>query len=204
MRNRVIGSLIILVIWIILVLTNNIYWFDDWIYNFFFFLKSEGLTSVMKIITAFSNVKIMIGLSIISLFSLIWKRKESLYMVGTLGCSTIINLILKNIFRRDRPLHYRFIEESGFSFPSGHAMGSTAFYGSIIVMIKNSKIDKKLKYIINSLLGLLIFLIGISRIYLGVHYPSDIVGGWIVGFILLNILDYIVRSQNESINNRSK
>lgn len=204
MRNRIIGSILLLVIWIILVLTDNIYWFDNLIYDFLFKLKSDGLTNVMKVITAFSNVKIMVILTLLSLFGLIWKRKESIYIIGTLGLSTILNLGLKNIIRRDRPLHFRFIDETGYSFPSGHAMGSMAFYGSIMIIVKNSNLAKKYKYIINGFLGLLIFLIGISRIYLGVHYPSDIVGGWIVGFILLNIIDYIVRSQNESINNRSK
>ncbi len=204
MRSRIIGSIIFLIIWTILVLTNNIAWFDDLVYNFIYSLKSDSLTSVMKVITSFSNVKIMIVLTLLSLLGLIWKRKESIYLVATLGLSTTINLILKNIIRRDRPLHFRFIEETGFSYPSGHAMGSIAFYGSIIVIIKNSNIDKKYKYIINSILGLLIISIGISRIYLGVHYPSDIVGGFTIGFILLNILDYVIRRENEKLNNRSK
>ena len=82
-------------------------------------------------------------------------------------------------------------------------MGSMAFYGSIIVIVKNLKIDKKYKYIINSILGFIILMVGISRIYLGVHYPSDILGGWLISFILLNILDYIIRRENESANNRS-
>ena len=204
MRNRIIVSIVLLVIWIILVLTNNTYWFDNLVYDFLISLKSTYLTSIMRVITALSNVQIMIGLAIILLLCLIWKRKESIYIIVTLGCSTIINLIFKNIIARERPDHLRLIEETGYSFPSGHAMGSMAFYGSLIVIIKNSKLAKKYKYIINILLGLLIFLIGISRIYLGVHYPSDIIGGWFIGFILLNILDYIVRRENESFNNRSK
>ena len=204
MRNRIIVSLILLIIWGYLVLTNNTIWFDDAVYNFLISFKNDSLTSIMKVITALSGVEVMIVLSILSLFGLIWKRKESFYVVGTLGVSTIINLILKNIIRRDRPITLRLIEETGYSFPSGHAMGSMAFYGSIIVLIKNSKLDKKYKYLINCLLSLIIFLIGISRIYLGVHYPSDILGGWIIGFILLNGLCLIIRRENESTNNRSK
>ena len=192
MKKRVIIALILFIIWSILVITNNVSWFDNWVYDALISMKSDGLTTFMKIVTAASNVKVMIVLAGISLLTLIWKRKESLYMVGTLGLSTIINLILKNIIRRDRPLHLRLVEESGFSFPSGHAMGSSAFYGSIIVLIKHSKLDKKYKYLSYIFLSLLIFLIGISRIYLGVHYPSDIIGGWLIGFVLLNILDYLL------------
>ena len=204
MRNRVVVSLIFLIMWTILVLTNNVGWFDDLVYDFVYGLKCDNLTSFMRIITSFSSVKVMVLLTALSLIGLIWKRKESIYLVTTLGISTIINLVLKNIIRRDRPSHEWLVEESGFSNPSGHAMGSMAFYGSIIVIVKNSKIDKKYKYIIYGIIGLLIFMIGISRVYLGVHYPSDIISGWIIGFILLNILDYMIRRENEKLNNRSK
>ena len=204
MRNRVVISLLFLIVWTVLILTDNVGWFDDLVYDFVYSLKSDSLTSVMKIITSFSSVKLMALLTALSLVGLIWKRKESIYLVTTLGISTIINLLLKNIIRRDRPLHEWLVEESGFSNPSGHAMGSMAFYGSIIVIVKNSKIDKKYKYLIYGILGFLIFMIGISRVYLGVHYPSDIISGWIIGFILLNILDYMIRRENEKLNNRSK
>lgn len=204
MRNRIVVSLLFLIIWTVLILTDNVGWFDNLVYDFVYSLKGDGLTNFMKIITSFSSVKVMALLTALSLIGLIWKRKESIYLVTTLGISTIINLILKNIIRRDRPSHEWLVEETGFSNPSGHAMGSMAFYGSIIVIVKNSKIDKKYKYVIYCLFGLLIFMIGISRVYLGVHYPSDIISGWLVGFILLNLLDYMIRRENEKLNNRSK
>ena len=203
MRNRIIVCLILLGIWTILVLINNIDWFDSLVYDLVSSFRSDGMTSVMKIFTSFCDVKIIVFLSIISLLSLIWKRKESLYIVGTLGVAVTINLIFKNIFLRERPLNLRLIEETGFSYPSGHAMASMAFYGAILIIVNNLMIDKKYKYIISSILITIIFLVGISRVYLGVHYPSDIVGGWLISFVLLNILDYIIRRINESINNRS-
>lgn len=203
MRNRIIICILALVLWTILVLTNSIEWFDSTVYETITLIKSDGMTNVMKIFTSFCDVKIMVILSLISLLGLICKRKEPIYLVGTLGLATILNLGLKNIFTRERPTILRLIEETGFSYPSGHAMGSMAFYGSIIVIVKNLKIDKKYKYIINSILGFIILMVGISRIYLGVHYPSDILGGWLISFILLNILDYIIRRENESANNRS-
>ena len=203
MRNRIIICILALFLWTILVLTDNIEWFDSIVYETITLIKSDRMTNVMKLFTSFCDVKLMVILSLISLLGLIWKRKESIYLVGTLGLATILNLGLKNIFTRERPTILRLIEETGFSYPSGHAMGSMAFYGSIIVIVKNLKIDKKYKYIINSILGFIILMVGISRIYLGVHYPSDILGGWLISFILLNILDYIIRRENESANNRS-
>ena len=93
MRNRVVVSLIFLIMWTILVLTNNVGWFDDLVYDFVYGLKCDNLTSFMRIITSFSSVKVMVLLTALSLIGLIWKRKESIYLVTTLGISTIINLV---------------------------------------------------------------------------------------------------------------
>ena len=206
MKKRVIICLIIFIIWISLIFTDNIGWFDNAVYNCLYSLKSDTFTNIMKIITALSNPVTIIILTGLSLVGLIWQYKKSLFLVGTIGGSTLLNVILKNIFRRARPEHYRFIEETGFSFPSGHAMGSMSFYGFFIILVLNSKLSKTYKYIISIILGLIIFLIGISRIYLGVHYPSDIVGGYLISFIWLNIVYELMRKVGiyESTNNRRK
>lgn len=203
MKNRVVISLIILIMWTILVLSGNISFFDNAIYEALISFKSDIFTNIMKVITFFSSVKLMIILGSISLLLLIFKRKESLYLLCSLSVSSIINLVFKNIIKRDRPTILRLIDETGYSYPSGHAMASMSFYGAIIVLVLNSNLEKKYKWLINIIFSILIFLIGISRIYLGVHYPSDIIGGWIIGFILLNILNEIIkRRKNESTNNR--
>ncbi len=203
MRNRVVISLILLIIWTILVLTNNTIWFDDLVYNFIISFKSEALTTIMVFITGFSNAKLLVILSLITLIALIWKRKEPLYIVGTLSFAVVLNQILKYLIRRPRPSHLRLITESGFSYPSGHAMASTAFYGAMVLLLLNSSINKKVKYLLSTTLIILIILIGISRIYLGVHYPSDIIGGWLISYLILHLL-ILVRSKYEGINNRSK
>ena len=193
MRNRVILAIILLIVLIILIITGYVSSFDNIVYNFIISFKNDRFTRIMKIITFLSSVKLMVILSLLSLIWLLFRKKEPLYILGTLCVSSLINVVFKNIFKRDRPNILRLIEETGYSFPSGHAMASMAFYGSIIVLTLNSKMEKKYKWIINIFLGILIFLIGMSRIYLGVHYPSDILGGWLIGFILLNILNEIIK-----------
>lgn len=85
------------------------------------------------------------------------------------------------------------VEESGYSFPSGHSFVSIAFYGFLIYLIINSKLKKQTKIVLSIVLASLILLIGISRIYLGVHYPSDVTAGFIGGAIYLMIFIEIVK-----------
>ena len=77
------------------------------------------------------------------------------------------------------------VKETGYSFPSGHSMAAISFYAFIIYLVFNSKLNKILKYIISIILSLLIVLIGISRVYLGVHNISDVIGAFMISFALL-------------------
>lgn len=190
MKKRLIISFIFLIIWTIFIKTNNTSWFDEPIYNFIISFKDYALTSVMRIISFFASAKWLIGICLVCLISLLWKKYYSLYLMCTLFFSTGCNLILKAILKRDRPSVLWLTNETGFSYPSGHAMASMAFYGAIMVLVKYSNVSSKKAVYIST--GILIFLIGVSRVYLGVHYPSDIIGGWIMGYIILCVLDYIV------------
>lgn len=189
MKNKFKQKIIILscifIIWTILVITNNLTLFDDKIYQFIISFQNDTLTNIMKVITSLANPLTIVSLCLISLLSLIWKYKASIYLIIVTIISTVFNFLTKNIVLRTRPDHLRLIEETGYSFPSGHAMGSIAFYGFIIFLLSKSKINKNLKIFLSVIIGLTIFLIGISRIYVGVHYPSDIIGGFLLGYIIL-------------------
>lgn len=189
MKNKFKQKIIILscifIIWTILVITNSLTLFDDKTYQFIISFQNETLTSIMKVITSFANPLTIVSLCLASLLSLIWKYKASIYLIIVTIISTVFNFLTKNIVLRNRPDHLRLIEETGYSFPSGHAMGSIVFYGFIIFLLSKSKINKYLKIFLSIIIGLTIFLIGISRIYVGVHYPSDIIGGFLLGYIIL-------------------
>ena len=106
--------------------------------------------------------------------------------------SVIINSVFKRIIRRERPIVLHLIEQTGFSFPSGHAMAAMSFYGFLIYLIAKSKFNTYTKVIYIFLLSTIILLVGISRIYLGVHYASDIIGGYLTSIIYMFIYIFAV------------
>ena len=156
-------------------------------------LRAESLTKIMGILTNFGGAYMLIGLAImITIFS---KNKKTAFIIDlNLIIITIFNLILKNIIQRPRPEGYRLIAESGYSFPSGHSMISMAFYGLIIYMIWKNMKNKKLRNIVCVLITILVILIGISRIYLGVHYASDVIGGFVVSIAYLIVYVSITKT----------
>ena len=95
--------------------------------------------------------------------------------------------MLKHIVQRPRPTEHRIIDESGYSFPSGHSMVSAAFYWFLIYLIYKNIKNKYLKCSLITVLSLLIIMIGTSRIYLGVHYTSDVLAGFLVAISYLII-----------------
>jgi len=120
----------------------------------------------------------------VALFYLIfksWKYVAQIAMVMVLAMSS--NLFLKQLINRARPDAEHLVTVETLSYPSGHAMIAMAFYGFLVYLVYQFKINKVLKFALMVFLVLLILSIGISRVYLGVHFPSDVAGGYIAGFI---------------------
>ena len=150
------------------------------------FLISDFATPIAKFITNFGGAIFLIIVTII-LFILIKNKKIGFSIISNLVIVTILNQLLKNILQRPRPNEFRIIEETGYSFPSGHSMVSMAFYGYLIYLIYIYVKNKYLKWTLIVLLSILICTIGISRIYLGVHYTSDVLGGFLISISYLVI-----------------
>lgn len=149
-------------------------------------MRNNILTSIFKVITNLGGVYCLIIIA--TLLTIFIKDKKIAFSIPlNLIIITILNLFLKNIVERPRPIGYRLIDETGYSFPSGHSMISAAFYGLIIYFIWKNVKNTKLKYVLCILLSILIVLIGISRIYLGVHYASDVLGGFTISIAYLII-----------------
>ena len=170
-------------------INNNI--IDKNVYNVVISFKSNIMTKIFKIITSFAGIEFMIIAIIIVL--LLKKLKHIRYLIIlNLINDVALNNILKFIFKRERPIDLMLIEESGYSFPSGHTMVATAFYGFIIYLIHKSNYSKKIKIILTSILTILIILIGISRIYLGVHYATDVIAGYLIAISYLIIFTHFI------------
>ena len=155
-------------------------------------LNLEYIIPIAKIITTLGSAAFLITISLgITLF--VKNKKIVLTIWLNLLIAPLINSFIKMIIQRPRPTEYRLIDEKGYSFPSGHSMVSMAFYGFLIYLIYKYVKNKKLKIISIILLGILIALIGISRIYLGVHYTSDVIGGYLISVSYLIIYIGIVK-----------
>lgn len=167
-------------------------------------LRNPFLTSIMKIITVLGNPETIIVICIITSI-LVFQKNKQLSMIISLNLImiTCINQILKEIIERPRPTGYRLLDINGYSFPSGHAMVSLAFYGLYIYLINKTIKNKKLKIFLNTILSVIIILIGISRIYLGVHYLSDILVGFFLSIIYLlavtNLLNKYIFNSSQNI-----
>ena len=147
-----------------------------------------------KYLTYFMRAVTILGSSIvICIFVMIRIKKKKIVTCICVNpiIIVVLNYILKNIVARKRPEEFFLIIEKGFSFPSGHSMVSTAFYGFFIYLLYKYYKDKK-KYILIGINIILIPLIMFSRVYLGVHYLSDIIAGCLISIIYLIIYIRII------------
>ena len=174
-----------------LVLKGNDIYVDEFIYSKIVLIINDRNTSIFKFITCLGSAYVVISLTILG-FILIKNKKYSLFMSINLISITLLQFILKNIYSRERPVGISLIEESGYSFPSGHSLTAMAFYGLLIYYIYKSNINKNKKIVLEILLSIIILLIGLSRVYLGVHFVTDVVGAFSFSICYLIIYTKII------------
>lgn len=155
-----------------------------------FKIRTPLLTKIFLIITNLGSPYVLIVLTLLSF--LLKNKKISFIITANLGLITIINQVLKFIVKRPRPSDLFLIVETGYSFPSGHSMVSLSFYGLLIYFIYKYFKNKKLKIFLITFLSLIIILIGISRVYLGVHFVSDVISGFLLSLSYLIIFIKVI------------
>lgn len=193
---------IVLIVFVIIaenVWQKELFDFDSTIYEFMMNHRSGALTTFMKIVTQLGGAIVLICACILSV-TFIKDKKCKITIPVNLVVITIINILLKEFFERPRPNDSRLIQETGFSFPSGHSMVSMAFYGYLVYLIYKNVKNKKIRFTLCIFLFLLILSIGTSRIYLGVHYTSDVIAGlcFSTAYLIICISSGLYQFQNKN------
>lgn len=195
-RILIIGAFILFLLFLMLYLFNGVNFLDTFVYDVIITLKSNSFTSFMKFITFFASTKFITVIVIILFIVSLFKGKLLLIINWIILGEVFINNILKVIIKRERPTLINLVTETTYSFPSGHTMVAVVFYGFLIYLINKTKLEKMYKYIINSLLTILIILIMVSRIYLGAHYFSDVMAGACLATSYLLLMIKILERRN--------
>ena len=165
--------------------------FDDTVRYRVYSIRSEKLTMFWKFITHSGDSEIVIMLGIVLLLVKSLRNKYGVKFAIAALSSTALYQGMKYIFQRPRPdIALRLIEESGYSFPSGHSMNCLVSYGILAYLILKYCENRKLAKLFSVGLGLIIILIGLSRVYVGVHFPTDVIGGWSLGIAVLVAMMY--------------
>lgn len=184
--------LVLFIVNSVLVVNNKFLKVDESVHNFIIRYSSEITTKAMKIFTFLGSTPFIIGLCfLLFVLFIVFKKKSFAYKcTGVLIISTLINNIVKVIIRRPRPEYITVVEKT-FSYPSGHTMASATLYGFLIYYIWHENFDKNYKILFTIILSIIPILVGISRIYLGAHYFSDVIGGAFLSIAILTSIDLL-------------
>lgn len=193
-KSNIIFTLIALIVFLVMgIMVRNSsegILFDLALLEFIHSSKSPLLLGLMKFISFIGSGYFLFPVLGVAIIYMLIKRKyylSKLLMASSLG-SWIVNFILKMIFNRTRPLDFFLVEQGGLSYPSGHSMVSMSMFLTISYLLSRTEKFKDKKKLIYSIVIFYVLLMGISRMYLGVHWPTDIIGGFIMGYIFFQIV----------------
>jgi undecaprenyl-diphosphatase len=167
------------------------------------------LTSIMQGFSFLGSVGWVVSFGaivVIACFYFNRRRMAGFLAIAMVGASTL-DSVLKLAFHRLRPVAYYGVSPGSYSFPSGHALGSLCFYGILAAVLSDRVTSRRQKFFVWLIAALLVASIGFSRIYLGVHYPSDVIAGYLAGAVwvtAVTIVDEILLDRHEKKINLTK
>lgn len=147
-------------------------------------LRTDWLTPIMESISSLATpLSLLVLLLVIVAFAP--GKRPGMFCALNLVLVALLNAVLKELVQRPRPEHINLVTETGFSFPSGHSMVAMAFFGLLVWLVWKYEKDRTMRFACCAGFSLVILLIGISRIYLGVHYASDVLAGFCISLAWL-------------------
>ncbi|HSK93685.1 MAG TPA: phosphatase PAP2 family protein [Candidatus Angelobacter sp.] len=138
-------------------------------------------------VTLLAGVAIALGV-------LIGPWRHGIIAAAVIAGASLLNGTLKRVIARERPeLLAPMLTESGYSFPSGHSALGMVGWGVLAVLVSRTRLPRVARIGIVAVFGLIVFLVGVSRVYLGVHYPTDVIAGWLLGAVIVVLFAQVTR-----------
>lgn len=193
------AGIIFFLIALILVLSGHASSIDDPIRYAFYSMRHDGLNDVISVFTLAGNWQAIIAVCVI--FLVIPYTRKSIGLPLSIGNAVVLltNKTIKYIIHRARPdISLFLISEDGFSFPSGHSISSMYTYGLLLYFVVTNVKNTAWKIVLTIVLTVLMFGIGLSRIFVGVHYPTDVLAGWSLGALAVMVTIWILQKLESS------
>ncbi len=157
-------------------------------------LASPSLTTIMRGISFLGSTRFLFAATTVAVLIFIFRRwkREAILMAVTMIGGSILNVTLKLAFKRMRPEPFFDLPTPrGFSFPSGHSLASFCFFGALAVLLNARIKSRRLRLAISTTAGVIVFLVGLSRVYLGVHFPTDVIAGFTSALIWIGAVRFV-------------
>lgn len=186
--------LFFLVSWFIIILRGEVPQTDRWVQNITLLYTDTFIYTFSRWMTELGTADFLIPFGIIMVFAIWWMMRDwfagAVFGVGVLG-THMLHLTIKELVERERPTISVILDAEGYSYPSGHAMVSIVLYGLIAFFIGKKLTSVKAKFIVQILFAMIVFFIGISRPLLDVHYLTDVITGYALGYFCLIATSWI-------------
>ncbi len=171
--------------------------FENWVYAEAVEHMNAFLTNIIRIITHLGDPIIVTSITILLVIIPKTRKKVGYPMAAAVIVSEALNLILKEIFARERPNILQLVNETTYSFPSGHAMINTTVYTMLGIFAIKYIRSKKIKISVIIMCIIMPLIISFSRVYLGVHYAGDVLGGMLLGFAVTVFIYALLKKEEK-------
>lgn len=196
----------LLINWVIKIVKGAVPYTDQWTKEFVEAMADSHVYTIARWITELGSASFLVPFTIIIGLLLWWTFRDflpALLFSGGALASHLANVIIKELVARERPRIFIEANAEGYSFPSGHAMLSMVCYGLLAYFMTQIITSKKAKLGIKVIFGVLIFLIGVSRVIINVHYLTDVIIGFVLGFLCLIGLIYTYKGARKAMLTKS-